>query len=327
MSSHPAECRCVYHVPDRAEKSRLLLIALVLIGGFSGVELAVSLTSGSLALLAEAGHMVSDCGALGLSLLAAWIARIPPSSRAPFGYRRVEILAALLNAVGLLAIALWIGWESVERLRQGSTDIVGLPMLITAVVGLGVNLINASLLHDHSHHDLNLKGAFLHMVADAISSVGVIIAAIAVWAFQWYWADGAISLMVAVLIGVSAVPLLQQSLDVLLEKVPDHVNLDEVQAALEGFDAVLSVDTLRVWTIASGHDALVGHLTVQPADGEARDRLLREIQTVLDERFGLQDSCLQMSAPVLPSPVNLSMPATLLAIAMGESQGSESKRS
>jgi len=176
------------HTVDAQKKAQLLWIALGLIGGFSIVELAVSLSSHSLALLAEAGHMLSDVGALGLALLATWISGWPASAQAPFGYRRVEILAALANGLGLVAIALWIGWEAVERLQHPDAEVLGLPMLITAAVGLGVNLLNAKLLHNHSHHDLNLKGAFLHIVSDAIGSLGVILAAIAVWLFGWVFA-------------------------------------------------------------------------------------------------------------------------------------------
>ena len=199
----------------RSNKVRLLWTALVLVGSFSLAELAVGLWSHSLSLLAESGHMISDALALGLALLATWFAR-SSNSEATFGYRRIEVLAALANGVGLVAIAVWIGWEAITRLQSPPADILSLPMLITASIGLGVNSVNAFLLHDSSHHDLNLRGAFLHMVADVISSVGVILAAIAVWLMQWLWADGVISLFVSGLIIVGAIPLIAQSLNVLL---------------------------------------------------------------------------------------------------------------
>jgi cobalt-zinc-cadmium efflux system protein len=136
------------------------------------------------------------------------------------GNHWVEVLAALVNGVGLVAIALWIGWEAVERLQSPPVEILSLPMLATASVGLGVNSVNIFLLHKDSHDDLNLKGAFLHILADAASSVGVIVAAIAVWALNWMWADGVISLLVSGLIIISATPLIIQSLNALFAKPP-----------------------------------------------------------------------------------------------------------
>ncbi len=204
----------------RLQKVRLLWTALLLVSCFSLLELAVSFWSHSLALQAESGHMISDSLALGLSLLTAWSAQFRKSNQV-LGYLRVEVLAALANGIGLVAIAVWIGWEAISRLQSPPSDILSLPMLITAGVGLGVNSINALLLHDSSHHDLNIRGAFLHVLADLISSVGVILAAIAVWLMHWLWADGFISLFVSGLIFLSAIPLIIQSLKIWLNKSPN----------------------------------------------------------------------------------------------------------
>ena len=270
----PPSCHQHHIVQASAEKARLLWVALLLISGFAIAELTVGWFSHSLALLAESGHMLADALALGLALLATWIARFPASNQATFGYRRVEILAAFANGIGLAIVSVWIGWEAIARLQAPPDQILSLPMLITAIVGLGVNSLNAFLLHDNSHDDLNLRGAFLHMVADAISSVGVIVAAIAVWRFQWNWADGAISLGVAGLIGVSAIPLIRQSLQILLEKTPSHLDLAQIQAHLGSFAGVETVERLRVWSIALGQEALTAQLTVDLKDGLERDRLL-----------------------------------------------------
>ena len=299
-----------------AEKARLLWIALLLISGFAIAELAVGWFSHSLALLAESGHMISDALALGLALLATWIARFPASNQATFGYRRVEILAAFANGIGLAIVSVWIGWEAIARLQAPPDQILSLPMLITAIVGLGVNSLNAFLLHDNSHDDLNLRGAFLHMVADAVSSVGVIVAAIAVWRFQWNWADGAISLGVAVLIGVSAIPLIRQSLQILLEKTPSHLDLAQIQAHLGSFAGVETVERLRVWSIALGQEALTAQLTVDLKDGLERDRLLRQIQTSLEQEFGIRETFVQMAAPGVEAIVNLSSPALVELISL-----------
>lgn len=292
-------------------KIRSLWIALVLIVGFSLAELSVGVISHSLALVAESGHMLSDGLALGLALIATWIARLPGSPQATFGYRRIEILAALANGIGLGLVALWIGWEALTRLHSPADEILSLPMLITATIGLGINTLNAFLLHGDSHDDLNLRGAFLHMVADAVSSVGVILAAIGVWAFGWNWADSVISVVVAIGVAAGAVPLIRQSLHILLEKAPVHLDVNQIQAHLEGFPGVESVSQIRVWSIALGQEALSAHLIVQLPQVASRDRLLQQVQTSLQQEFGIQESFLQMMAP-LPLPiVNLSHPPTL----------------
>ena len=303
----PASCN-QHHIDLRASaaKAKQLWIALGLISSFAIAELAVGWFSHSLALLAESGHMISDALALGLALLATWIARFPTSNQATFGYRRVEILAAFANGIGLALVALWIGWEAIARLQAPPDQILSLPMLITAIVGLAVNSLNAFLLHDNSHQDLNLRGAFLHMVADAVSSVGVIVAAIGVWQFQWNWADGAISLGVAGLIGVSAVPLIRQSLQILLEKTPSHLDLPQIQTHLLSFEGVESIERLKVWTIALGQEALTAELTTSLRDGSDRDRLLRQIQASLEQEFGIRETCLQMTALLSPALVTLS---------------------
>lgn len=211
---HSHDCVHSYHFDSegthRLEKVRLLWTVLVLVSCFSLSELAVSFWSHSLALQAESGHMIGDSLALGLSLIAAWSA--DRFDKLSFGVVRFEVLAALINGIGLVAIALWVGWEAIARLQSPPVDILSLPMLVTAVLGLGVNSINAFLLHDRTQDDLNMRGAFLHIMADLISSVGVILAAIAVWLMHWFWADGLISLFVSTLIFLSAIPLITQTL-------------------------------------------------------------------------------------------------------------------
>lgn len=289
-------------------KVRSLSLALVLLLCSALAELGVGLASHSLALVAESGHMLSDGLALGLALLATWVAQFPRSQSATFGYRRIEILAAFANGLGLLVVAGWICWEAVARLQApAAEEILSLPMLITAIVGLGINSVNAGLLHQDSHHDLNLRGAFLHMVADAISSVGVIIAAVAIWRFGWNWADGAISLAVGILIAMGAIPLIRQSLHILLEKTPHHLNLEEIAAHLKGFEGVLIVSNLRVWTIALGQEALSAHLTVSCNEGNKRDRLLQQMQTSLQQEFGIAEVFLQLSAGLPLERMSLSL--------------------
>lgn len=307
-SGHSLNCppSCTHARPAK-DKVRSLVLALILLLAAALAEFAVGLVSHSLALMAESGHMLSDGLALGLALLATWIAQLPASPQATFGYRRIEILAALANGIGLLVVAGWISWEAIARLQAPSEEILSLPMLITATVGLGINSINAGLLHQDSHHDLNLRGAFLHMVADAISSVGVMLAAVVIWQWGWTWADGAVSLAVGVVIGLGAIPLIRQSLDILLEKAPPHLDLAQIAAHLRSFEGVVAVDQVRAWTIALGQDALSAHLTVSWNDGSKRDRLLQQLQTSLQQEFGIAEVFLQLSAGLPLEQMGLSL--------------------
>jgi cobalt-zinc-cadmium efflux system protein len=214
---HANDCHCPVHDPQT--KQRQLLTALVLVGGFAGIELLVGLSSHSLALVAEAGHMVSDCLALLLAFLASRISQssiqwgwLGASELSLKPNRSLETWAALVNGVGLLGVTVWIGWEAVERLQNPVSEIASQAMLVTAILGLIVNGINIALLHQGSDHDLNLRAALLHVIADALGAIGVIIAAIAVAVFHLYWADGAVSLAIATLILISTVPLIAQSL-------------------------------------------------------------------------------------------------------------------
>lgn len=225
MHQHSADCR---HRIDPQAKQTQLAIALLLLGGFAIAELVIGLNSGSLALIAEAGHMAADSVALLLALLATRLAQpkhnvlsdsLADIMATPLAVQPVaawETWAALTNGLGLVAIALWVGWEAIQRLQSPPDAIASLPMLLTAGIGLAVNSANIVLLHRGSAHDLNLRGAFLHVLADAMSCVGVILAAIAVATLHWLWADGAISLFVAGVILLGAVPLVMQSVRLLV---------------------------------------------------------------------------------------------------------------
>jgi cobalt-zinc-cadmium efflux system protein len=203
---HTADCHHHHAEVDPATKQRQLLTALGLIGGFALIEGSVGWSSHSLALVAEAGHLVSDCFALMLALAATWLARSPQR----WG-DRTEIWAALINGLGLVILASGVAWAAVQRLQAPAVEIASLPMLMTAIGGLVINGINIALLHQGSDQDLNLRAAFLHVVADALGAVGVILAAIAVALPHWLWADGVISLLISGLITLSALPLIVQS--------------------------------------------------------------------------------------------------------------------
>jgi cobalt-zinc-cadmium efflux system protein len=309
----PSDCDCCVPALDPTEsrqKQRRLWIALGLIGGFALIEVAIAQFSHSLALLAESVHLIADCGALGLALLAGWMAQWGQSKRASFGYHRVEVLAALVNGLALAAIALWIGIEAIAHLQLPHPDLLSRPMLITAIAGFAINSLNASLLHQHSHHDLNMRGAFLHMVADAASALGVMVAAIAIGLWGWNWMDGAVSLGVAVIILLSAIPLIGQSLLILLDWVPTTVDIDGVRSQLLSMEGITHVQQLRVWAIAPGQVVLAAQLWVSLPEAKMRDRLICELQTMLHESFGIQQSYLQMTHPQVELPI-LSVPASL----------------
>ncbi|MGD1895567.1 MAG: cation diffusion facilitator family transporter [Phormidesmis sp.] len=215
-SSTCGQAGCHHHgVPSTPEQVRSLKIALVFVTFFSAAELWVSLHTNSLSLLADAGHMVCDVFAIALSLwTAAQVAKENANSQG-ISAERLNAIAALITGVLLLLVCSWLGWEAIEELRSPPTEILSQPVAITAAVGLGINGLNAYLLHSHADDNLNMRGAFLHMLADASSCLGVLVGAVLIAKCGWYWADGVVSLAIALLIASSAVPLVRQSLTVL----------------------------------------------------------------------------------------------------------------
>ena len=278
--------------------TRALAVALALVLGFAVVELGASLLAGSLALLADAGHMFSDALALGLALFAAWLARRPATPERSFGWRRAEILAALANALVLVALGLWIVVEAVRRLGD-PPSVEGGWVLATGVVGLGVNLAAARLLHG-AGDGLNVRAALLHVLADLASSVGVIVAALVVLATGWQGADPLVALLIGLLVLASTVGIVRESIGILLEGTPAGIDPRAVGAALGASPGVVGVHDLHIWTITSGFPALSAHVLVEPrADCHA---IRRELELLLRERFELEHTTLQVEhAPGLVS--------------------------
>ncbi|MBV8886067.1 MAG: cation transporter [Chroococcidiopsidaceae cyanobacterium CP_BM_RX_35] len=303
---HPC-CNYSYLINEDSQsssKTRLLWTALGILGSLFIAELTTGLWSHSLSLLAEAGHILSDVAGLGLTLTATWLAQRPATGQATFGHRRIEILAALGNGLSLLVIAGLIAWEAVERF-QSPASVSGLAMVIVAIIGLAVNSINMALLHKASCNDLNLRGAWLHSMADAASSVGIILAATVIYFWNWAWIDAVVSLLIACSVGLNALPLVRESLEVLMEYAPCSTDPGKVEAVLNSFASVERVEKLHIWTITSGQVALSAHLTVEPLDGEQRDRLLRQLQVCLEEEFGIRESTLQLTSRRAPEAVLL----------------------
>ena len=229
------------------------------------VEVVGALISGSLALLADAGHMLTDVAALALSLFVAWFSRQPASPQKTYGYLRWEVLAAFLNGATLLLISVWIVWEALLRLRAPEPLESGL-MLVVAIAGLAVNVIAARMLHSSGTASLNVRAAYLHVLSDLLGSVGTVAAAVIVRWTGWLAADPIASLLMALLILRGAWRLVRESVDVLLEATPSHISLGSVRAQLEAIPGVESVHDLHVWTVTSGLVAMSVHAIVREPD-------------------------------------------------------------
>jgi cobalt-zinc-cadmium efflux system protein len=238
-----------------------LTVVLVLTLLFMVVEIVGGWLSGSLALLADAGHMLTDAGALGLSLLSAWIAQRPANESKTYGYQRWEILAALVNGAALFGIAGWVIVEAIQRIQHPAPIRTEL-FLFVAAGGLLVNLISLSILHGMRQGNLNARGAYLHVLGDALGSVAALGAAAIIMLTGWTVADPIVSIALALLILIGAWRLLRESTDILLEAVPRHVSVAEVHSRMLAVPGVTAVHDLHVWTVTSGMVAMSGHAIV-----------------------------------------------------------------
>jgi cobalt-zinc-cadmium efflux system protein len=280
------------HRPSAAARSRgRLTVTLALTVAFLLVEVAGALWTGSLALLADAGHMLTDVAGLGLALFAIWVGTRPPTPEKTYGYYRAEILAALINALVLLVLAGGILVEAWRRILA-PPDVLGGPMLAVATVGLAANLACAFILHDDAAASLNVRAAYLHILGDTLGSVGVILAALVMLLYGWTLADPLASALIALVIVPRTWALLRQAVNVLLEGTPPHLDLGEIEVAMRRVAGVRRVHDLHVWTLTSGREAMSAHVVV--ADVGESDRLLRELHGVLHARFGIDHTTIQL---------------------------------
>ncbi|MDW7712412.1 MAG: cation diffusion facilitator family transporter [Deferrisomatales bacterium] len=271
---------------------RNLLLALVLTLSFMVAEAVGGWLTNSLALLSDAGHMLTDAGALGLALLALRIGQMPPSATKTFGYRRVEILAALLNGLALWAIVGVILREAWERFRD-PREIHALGMMAVAALGLAVNLVSLRLLHRHKDASLNVRGAFVHVLADSLGSVGVLAAGVVIATTGWTLADPLVSVVICGLILWASWGLVRDAVHVLLLGVPPHLDLRRVERAILEEEGVCCLYDLHLWSIAPGREALSAHVVVP--DGYSRQReLLDGIVRRLREGFGIDHATIQI---------------------------------
>ena len=254
--------------------SRLTWV-LTITAVFMVAELVGGVLSGSLALLADAGHMFTDVAALALSVFAIRLARLPASTKRTFGYVRLEILAALVNGASLLVIAGLILFEAWQRLRS-PVEIDGALMLGVATLGLGVNIVGATMLHGHAHENLNVRGAYLHVLGDLIGSVGAIAAGVVIVTTGWTAADPIASMLIALLILWGAWGLVREASDILLESAPAHVDMSAILADLVAIEGLDEVHDVHVWTLTSGFVALSAHGVID--DPRQHTRILEEIR-------------------------------------------------
>ena len=247
--------------------------------------------TGSLALLADAGHMLTDIAAIALALFATWFGARPANSRKTYGYYRLEILAAFINGIALVLISILILYEAYKRFLS-PPEVKASVMIAIAIGGLITNLFCAWLLHGEHEHDLNVRGAWLHIIGDALGSVGAIIAGALMLARNWWIADPLFSILITLLIIWSAWRLIREATDVLLEGTPAHINLAAVEEAILETEGVTDVHDLHVWTITSGREALSAH--VIHAEGISQPELLRALRAKLRTRFGIDHLTIQM---------------------------------
>jgi cobalt-zinc-cadmium efflux system protein len=290
------------HAPSvGADNERKVLLSFWLIFSFMLVEVIGGLLSGSLALLADAGHMLTDAGALALAFLAFRLGRRPADARRTFGYQRFEVLAGLFNALTLLAIVIWIGIEAWQRFNTPQPVLAG-PMLAVAVAGLLVNLVVFRILTRGDHSHVNIRGAVLHVVGDLLGSVAAIVAAIVIYVSGWTPIDPLLSLLVALLILRSAWRLLAHTLHILLEGAPGDVEPAQIQAhLLARVDGLVEVNHIHLWLISSGRRMATLH--VRPTSDDDARAVTRAVERELHSAFGIDHATVAVDWNDADAPV------------------------
>ena len=283
------------HAHAHATSTRALAWALALTFVILLVEAIGGWVSNSLALLADAGHVLTDAGALGLSLFVAWLSRQPSSAEKTYGYLRWEILAALINGATLLGISAWIVIEALQRFRHPE-HVAGGVMLAAAALGFVVNAVAAWLLHGAHESSLNVRGAYLHVLGDMLASLGTVAAAVVIRFTGWLTADPIASLLTTLLIVAGAWTLVRESVDVLLEASPPHIDLDTVRARIESIPNVESVHDLHVWTVTSGMVAMSAHAIVR--DSRCHQDVLERAHDALQD-MGIEHVTIQLECEAM----------------------------
>ena len=278
-------------VARREGNRRRILVAAAINAALIATTVVGGILTGSLALLADAGHVLSDLGAIGLGLAAVTLAARSGGPRRTFGYQRTEVMAALLNGVTLVAVAVLIVVVAIGRLGD-PPEVEGTGVLVLGAVGLAGNAAATWVLAGGHRDDLNLEAVLRHSAADALGSLGVIVSGVVILATGWRPIDPLVGIAIAVLILASSIRLVREPLDVLMEAAPPGVDVDAVARAIGSVDGVRAVHDLHVWSVTAGFEALAAHVVV--ARGSDRDRARREVEFVLRDRYGLEHTTLQM---------------------------------
>lgn len=280
-----------HHFANRSQKVLAWSLGLTLI--FAGLEVVAGILSNSLALISDAGHMITDAAALGLALLAQHIAKRPPSARHSFGFGRAEALAAFFNALFMLAVAGWIVVEAIHRFSQPE-PVKGAMVMIVAAIGMSVNIAVAWVL-SHDKESLNTRAALVHVMGDLLGSVAALASGAIIYFTGFMQIDPILSVVVSLLILRSTVGVLRQSYHFLMQGVPEHIDYLQVGNDLEQIGGVSSVHDLHVWEMAPGHSALIGHIEL--ADLQQWPEILSAIRNVLKENYGIEHATLQPETP------------------------------
>lgn len=286
-----------HHADASAARTKRLGVVLVLTSVYMIAEAIGGWLTNSLALLSDAGHMLTDVAAIALSMLAIWFGSRPAPPQKTFGYHRLEILAAVVNGITLVAIALVIMYEAYERIAEPPVVASG-EMMAIATGGLAVNLVSAWILagrHDHGPRSLNEHGAYLHVMGDALGSVGAIAAGLMMWFGGWYVADPIISVVIALLIVYSSFELIREAVNVLLEATPSHINIAAVKETILGVEGIVDVHDLHVWSITSGRDALSAHVVCEGENYSAAK--VEAVRRAVRAGFGISHLTIQLETP------------------------------
>jgi len=295
MGSQRSEASYLSSVGRRPLKITLVIVLVIMVA-----EVIGGISSNSLALLGDAGHMLVDALALGLSLFAMTIARRPATSTKTYGYHRVEIMAALANGTTLILVSLYIFYEAYHRFLSPPLIQTSL-MLLVAIIGLIANLTGILLLRKESRRNLNIKAAFWHIVGDTISSVGVIAAAVIISVTGWRVADPVIAVFIGFIILWGAVRLVSESVDILLEAVPRHIQVDKVIEIIKSVAGVEDVHDIHIWTITSGMHALSAHLRIEDQRVSRSAEIVKTVNQDLAKHFDIRHITLQLECESCPT--------------------------
>lgn len=271
--------------------TRAFAIATLLNLAYTAIEAAYGFSTNSLALLSDALHNLGDVAGLALAWGAAVLARRAPTHRHTYGWRRATLLSPLANALVLVGFAGALVWEAVQRFAA-PPPVPGLPVVVVAAIGIGVNLFAAAMMHGGHEHDLNRRAAFLHLLADAAVSLAAVVAGLGLWALGWEWLDPATAVLVSVVVAVSAFGLLRESFDAAMDAVPRGIDRHAVEAFLEREPGVTAVHHVHIWSIGAGEIAMTAHL-VRPAHDD-HDDFLDRMHHALEARFGINHPTLQV---------------------------------